>query len=344
MVTPDRPLQVRDIGEQGLLQRLQAFCPSEVIGDDAAVLAFVPEQSLVVTTDVLVDGVHFSDRTTTPEDAGWRAVAANLSDLAAMGASPLGITVGLGLPGDVTVEWVDRLYQGMATCLQTYHTAIVGGDIVRSPVITISITAFGDVNPTQIIHRSAAKPGDVIVVTGYHGSSRAGLELLLHPDLGQSLASTDRTALIRSHQRPIPRLDVIPLLFPPSSLSPPPYPPPIAGMDSSDGLADAIVQICRASQVGARIDRAHIPIAPVLQAWVSLEQAIDWALYGGEDFELVLTLPLEQANLLVSQLGHGAAIVGTVTSEPGVWLVDTTGHFPDRTLTLEPGFQHFEPD
>ncbi|MGI0488097.1 thiamine-phosphate kinase [Pantanalinema rosaneae CENA516] len=335
---PDRPLQVRDIGEPGLLQRLQAFCPPEVIGDDAAVFTTAPGRSLVVTTDVLVDGVHFSDRTTMPEDVGWRAVAANLSDLAAMGASPLGITIGLSLPGDVTVEWVDRLYQGMTACLQPYGTAIVGGDIVRSPVITISITAFGDVDPNQVIRRSVAQPGEVIVVTGYHGSSRAGLELLLHPDLGQSLASNDRDLLIRSHQRPIPRLDVLPLLFPPS---PSPTLPPIAGMDSSDGLADAIGQICRASQVGARIDRGQIPIDPALQAWVAPEQAIDWALYGGEDFELVLTLPPAQAQILISQLGKGAAIVGTTTSEPGVWLVDPADRFPDQPLTLESGFQHF---
>lgn len=341
MVTPDRPLTVRDIGEQGLLQRLQAFCPAEVIGDDAAVLTVPAGRSLVVTTDVLVDSVHFSDRTTTPEDAGWRAVAANLSDLAAMGASPLGITIGLGLPGDVTVDWVDRLYQGMTACLQPYQTAIVGGDVVRSPVITISITAFGDVDPHQVIRRSAAQPGDEIVVTGYHGSSRAGLELLLHPEQGQSLHPTDRTALIQTHQRPTPRLDVIPLLFPPSSL---PAPTSIAGMDSSDGLADAIVQICRASQVGAKIDRTQIPIAPALPAWVSPDQAIEWALYGGEDFELVLTLPPEQAQRLVSQLGHGAAIVGTTTVEPGVWLVDTEGNFPEQALSREPGFQHFEPN
>lgn len=350
MVTPDRRLTVRDIGEQGLLQRLQAFCPTEVIGDDAAVFAVPPGRSLVVTTDVLVDGVHFSNRTTAPEDAGWRAVAANLSDLAAMGASPLGITVGLGLPGEVTVEWVDRLYQGMTACLQNYQTAIVGGDVVRSPVTTISITALGAVTPDQVIQRSAANPGDAIVVTGYHGSSRAGLELLLHPEQGQSLYPNDRTTLIQAHQRPTPRLDVIPRLFPPSSPpSPSPSPAPsspslaIAGMDSSDGLADAIVQICRASQVGARIDRRQIPIAPALQAWVSPEQAIGWALYGGEDFELVLTLPLEQAQCLVSQLGHGAAIVGTITPEPGVWLVDPAGHSPDQSLTLEQGFQHFEP-
>jgi thiamine-monophosphate kinase len=116
-------VKVGDIGEKGLLERLQRFCPPEIIGDDAAVMATEPGQSLVVTTDVLVDEVHFSDRTTSPEDAGWRAVTANLSDLAAMGAVPLGITVGLGLRSDLLVSWVERLYQGMNECLQQYGTA-----------------------------------------------------------------------------------------------------------------------------------------------------------------------------------------------------------------------------
>ncbi|MGK7937977.1 MAG: AIR synthase related protein, partial [Xenococcaceae cyanobacterium] len=124
----DKPPQlVKDIGEQGLLQKLQSFCPQNIIGDDGAVIPTHPDQDLVVTTDVLVDGVHFSDRTTTAFDVGWRAVAANLSDLAAMGAEPLAITVGLSLPGDVLVSWVEELYLGLTACLQQYQTPIVGG-------------------------------------------------------------------------------------------------------------------------------------------------------------------------------------------------------------------------
>ena len=205
-------LRVRDIGEKGLLERLQRFCPPEVVGDDAAVIETLQGRSLVVTTDLLVDGVHFSDRTTSPEDAGWRAAAANLSDLAAMGASPIGITVGLGLPGNVLVSWVERLYQGMTQCLQQYETFVVGGDICRSSVITLAITAFGQVAPTLVIRRSAAQVGNAIVVTGVHGASRAGLELLLHPERGQNLSHVQRVALIQAHQRPIPRLDVLPVL------------------------------------------------------------------------------------------------------------------------------------
>ena len=327
---------LRDIGEKGLLERLQRFCAPEIVGDDAAVVATQMGQSLVVTTDLLVDGVHFSDRTTSPEDAGWRSAAANLSDLAAMGATPLGITVGLGLSGDLPVSWVERLYQGMTECLQHYDTAIVGGDVCRSSVITIAITAFGQVDPNRVIRRGAAQVGDAIVVTGVHGAARAGLELLLHPELGQNLSDAERIALIQKHQRPQPRLDVLPMLWEVTGVS-----PRLAGMDSSDGLADALVQLCQASGVGAKIDSHRIPIPVATRGWVSPEQALNWALYGGEDFELVLCLSPEPAELLVQQLGKGAAIVGTITTDSAAQLIELPDGIPNQVLSLSRGFQHW---
>ncbi|MBD2413521.1 thiamine-phosphate kinase [Nostoc calcicola FACHB-389] len=338
--------KVKDIGEQGLLAKLQCFCPPEIIGDDAAVLVAAPEQSLVVTTDVLVDGVHFSNLTTSPEDAGWRAAAANLSDLAAMGASPLGITVGLGLPGDLSVNWVERLYQGMTECLQKYNTPIVGGDVVRSPVTTLAITAFGQVHPNRIIRRSAAVVGDAIVVTGVHGASHAGLELLLHPESGQNLNDAQKTALIAAHQRPQPRLDVLSILekilncqSPIQNLK---SKIPVAGMDSSDGLADAVIQICRASSVGAVLELRQISLPTAFNHWLTPEQALEYALYGGEDFELVLCLPQEPASALVEYLGEGAAIVGRITPGSTILLHDDQKKFPDQVLSLSQGFQHFK--
>ena len=327
--------RLQDIGEQGLLQKLHHYCPAGVVGDDAALLQVADNHSLVVTTDTLVDGVHFSDRTTSPADAGWRAVAANLSDLAAMGAEPLGITVGLTLPGEIPIAWVEQLYQGMSDCLRPWHTPIVGGDVCRSSVISVAISAFGQVRPDRTIRRSTAQPGDAIVITGYHGASRAGLELLLNAECGLNLSETDRANLIQAHQRPKPRLDVISLLHAISgSIT-------ISGMDSSDGLADAVVQICRASHTGAILQRDRIPVPPGFQHLVSDQQAWDWILYGGEDFELVLCLPLVQAQTLVSQLGAGAGIVGTVTTDPIVVLQDSTKHYPDEILRLQKGFQHF---
>jgi thiamine-monophosphate kinase len=346
-------MKIRDIGEQGLLIRLQQFCPSDVVGDDAAVIPG-PElgQLLVVTTDVLVDKVHFSDRTTSPQDTGWRAAAANLSDLAAMGASPLGITVGLSITSDLAVNWVEQLYQGMSQCLQKYNTPILGGDVCRSSIITISITAFGQVFPKRIIHRSSAIVGDAIVVTGVHGASKAGLELLLNPEIGEKLSESQKKILIQAHQRPKPRLDVLPILWEildsPSVISPLPdqggdkeSPVSVAGMDSSDGLADAVLQICRASGVGARIERASIPLPPVLNQLISKEEVMNWALYGGEDFELVLCLPQEIAEKLVKHLGNEAAIIGKITPGNEVCLTDSSSTYAEQILSLDRGFQHF---
>lgn len=338
-------LRVKDLGEQGLLQVVQEFCPSDMVGDDAALITVLPDRALVVTTDVLVDGIHFSlglaapgIETTSAADVGWRSAAANLSDLAAMGAAPLGITVGLSLPGDVPVSWVRDLYRGLTECLQSFNTAIVGGDLCRSSVVTVAIAAFGQTPPHQAIRRSLARTGDAILVTGPHGASRAGLELLLHPDQGRELTGGDRATLIQAHQRPFPRLDVIPVLHTsfeqPQSFR-------VAGMDSSDGLADALVQICRASGVGARVDRRQIPLPNSLQRWLSPEQAIDWALYGGEDFELVLCLAPEVAQRVKEQLGAGAAIVGEIVNTPEVVLWDSRGEYASDRLTLGQGFQHF---
>lgn len=329
---------VKEIGEQGLLKILQRFCPSDIIGDDGAVLPTAADKSLVVTTDVLIDKVHFSETTTSPSDVGWRAAAANLSDLAAMGASPLGITVGLGLPGETPVNWVENLYQGMSQCLQKHNTSIVGGDIVRSPVISVAITAFGQVSPGLTIRRDKAKFGDAIVVTGCHGASRAGLELLLNPDLTTNLTKNDMEALIKAHQRPKPRLDILPILW---EIIDSYSVVDICGIDSSDGLADAVLQVCRSSQVGAVIEATQIPLHKAMIAWLTQEQALEYALYGGEDFELLLCLPKQAASELVQKLGNDAAVIGTITDSDKVLLHDKHEKNPDQVLNLSRGFQHF---
>ncbi|HEY9808718.1 MAG TPA: thiamine-phosphate kinase [Halomicronema sp.] len=329
--------QIKDIGEQGLLKKLQKFCPSNIVGDDAAIIDLQPHQSLVVTTDILVDGVHFSDTTTSPEDAGWRACAANLSDLAAMGATPLAITVGLALPNTTPVNWVERLYQGMVSCLQQYNTIIAGGDIVRSPIITLSITAFGQVNSKQTIRRSNAQPGYLIVVTGPHGSSKAGLEILLNSQLSKNLTPQEENSLIQAHRRPIPRLDILPKLW---QIIPSQSSQPIAGMDSSDGLADAVIQICQNSNLGAKVYAEKIPIHPALNKLVSPETALHWALYGGEDFELILCLPPSLA-IKLTETSKNCQIIGEITPQTGIYLTSQNGKFPDRELSLNQGFQHF---
>jgi thiamine-monophosphate kinase len=337
---------ISDLGERGLLKLIIPYCLPQTIGDDGAIVRVPRDCELVVTTDVLVDGVHFSDRTTTAFDVGWRAVAANLSDLAAMGATPLGITVGLSLPPTLPVVWLEQLYVGMQACLERYGTGIIGGDLTRSSVATVAITALGSAPRQNIIARSAARAGDAIVVTGYHGDSHAGLQLLLDPELG-NLADLQqhRARLISAHQRPQPRLDVLPLLDRLRANLDRAF--TVAGMDSSDGLADAIVQICEASGVGAILTRSSIPISPSL-AQMFPDTALDSALYGGEDFELVLTMPESIARQLVDLLGSGAAIIGKIVERSDILIIDDRGHQAPIDLGTvfarelrQSGFQHF---
>lgn len=337
---------VADLGEQGLLKLLQSYCPANVVGDDAALLTPAGGHQIVVTTDVLVDGVHFSDRTTPPHSVGWRATAANLSDLAAMGASGLGITVGLSLPHSCSVEWVQRLYQGITDCLAPHGMTIVGGDVCRSEHRAIAITALGQVDPNCAWRRNTAQIGDAIVVTGSHGGSRAGLALLLdqaeiRDEALATLSCVDRNNLVLQHQYPQPRLDWVRALGQSGLMGDRNSVdrwPRISAMDSSDGLADALLQICRASQVGARVEATKISQPNSLKPWPEL--ALNWALYGGEDFELVLCMAPELAAEICAEPSLSAMRIGEITAESGrVALAQENG--PVQTLSLNQGFQHF---
>jgi thiamine-monophosphate kinase len=315
-------LSLQDLGEQGLLKLLKPFC-SDRVGDDGAVMGSLPMgYELVVTTDILIDGVHFSPQTTSPEDAGWRAAAANLSDLAAMGASPWGVTLALGLPRDTELDWILGVYRGFTACLKKYGTELVGGDTVRSPIKTIAVTAFGQVPSDQIIYRHTAQVGDLIVITGEHGLSKAGLEILLNPDLAQDLSIPAIAKLHLAHQRPTPRLDALPL----------PY--RVSGMDSSDGLGDAIAQICDASGVSAKLDLGKTVIAEEIQIVANRAgvQAIDWVMYGGEDFELVLCLEPNHAHQFLNKLPK-SRVIGEIIPKN-----------PDRNFNMARTFQHFSPN
>ncbi len=348
MGTPlDSGRTIAELGEQGLLKLLQSYCPADVIGDDAALLTPATGYQLVVTTDVLVDGVHFSDRTTPPHSVGWRAAAANLSDLAAMGASGLGITVGLSLPPSCSVEWVQQLYWGMMDCLAPHDLAIVGGDVCRSEHRAIAITALGQVKPSQAWQRSTAQVGDAIVVTGSHGGSRAGLALLLEQvdawgEALDALPLLARDELVRQHQYPQPRLDWVRdvkrlRLMNLGGLVGSLGRHRASAIDSSDGLADALLQLCRASHVGAKVEAAKIPIPESLKPWPEL--ALDWALYGGEDFELVLCMAPGLAAKVCAESSLGTVMIGEITSELGISLIRENGLV--QSLSLEQGFQHF---
>ncbi|MGD1900399.1 MAG: thiamine-phosphate kinase [Phormidesmis sp.] len=349
---------IAELGELALIERLKPFCADGSIGDDAAVMSTRPNHNLVVTTDMLTENVHFSGRTTPPYSVGWRAAAANLADVAAMGAMPLGVTVGLGLPGHTPLKWVEELYRGMTDCLHAYGSAIVGGDLCRSIQRTISITAMGEVPPPQTIHRHSAVPGMTVVVTGPHGASRAGLALLLEElELGSD--NVDATLLnepstphlppssgligqakswIKAHQMPVPRFDALKDLRRLIEKTPYDVYPTVTGMDSSDGLANALLQISDSSRVGMDIIRSDIPLPAGLSAAVGAETALKWALHGGEDFELVLCLPADIAKAFTQT--RFAIAIGT-TTDSGIVRLLPSKHSKMGSPITHKSYQHF---
>lgn len=333
-----------ELGERAVLAKLRRYCASAV-GDDAFVQTLPADQALVVTTDVLIDGVHFSDRTLPPYALGWRAAAVNLSDLAAMGAEPVGITVAAGLPPTTEWGWLDSVYQGMQACLGDYGGEILGGDLARSAVRSFSITALGRVAPQGAMYRHSAQPGQAIVVTGYHGAARAGLAVLLDEFAAAPLDPALSRAWVAAHQYPTPRFDAIAQLsqLAQADASNPDYRNfnNFAGMDSSDGLANAVMQLCRTSGVGAKIVRSQLPIPPGLSQVVGQTTAEDWTLYGGEDFELVMCLPPQIADDLVTHLGGSSAVIGQTTAPPEIILVENLADSGGEPLSRDREFQHF---
>ena len=289
---------LRDLGEWDLLRRLAAYAPPGQLEDDAALIS-PAGQPLVVNTDLLVEGVHFSEATIGPLDLGWRAAAANLSDLAAMGCGTVvGLTVGLVAPGTTPWSWVEGVYDGLGAALQRYGGTLLGGDCSGGQQRTLAITALGRIGP-GVIRRCDGQPGDWLLSTGPHGHSRLGLALLLNElPAAQASALSDslRRRAIEAHRRPLPRLDAVEAL---AASRPPATPWRVAGTDSSDGLAAAVANLARASGCAAELCRQDLPIDPDL---ARLPQGEPWCLAGGEDYELVLAVEPAWGEALLTAL------------------------------------------
>lgn len=319
-----------DLGEAELLRRLARFAPPGQLDDDTAQLQR-PSADLLVNTDVLVETIHFSDATTAPSDVGWRAVAANLSDLAASGVDHVqGITVGLVAPGDTPWRWVEGVYSGIDSLLRESGGVLLGGDCSQGPIRMLSITALGTVGPLRL-HRSQARPGDWIVVSGAHGLSRLGLALLLEDSLlkGVNLPAGLKNQAIQQHQRPCPRLEALKSLV---NCKPVSLPWRAGGTDSSDGLLQAIDSLCRSSGCGAVLHKGMLPRA---EGWPDGPLWQRWCLSGGEDFELVVTLPEPWAKAWIDAQ-PSCRKVGVISDQANaiVWS-------DDDTLVVAEGFTHY---
>jgi thiamine-monophosphate kinase len=291
------------------------------IGDDAALLDVPAGQQLVACTDTLVAGVHFPS-VTTPEDIGWKALAVNLSDLAAMGAEPAWALLALTLPdGDAT--FVRRFAEGFAGLARMHGLALVGGDTTQGP-LAATVTALGLVPRARALTRGGARTGDAVFVTGTLGDAAGALRLLR--DSGKN-----EVALRAKLDRPQPRIAAGLALRGIAS----------ACIDVSDGLLADLGHVCAASQVGAEIQADALPVSPELEASFDARTCRDLALAGGDDYELCFTAPPAREAEIVETLAHarcGATRVGRVVAGSGVRVLDARASEIEVART---GWEHF---
>lgn len=314
----DKQTEISTLGEFGLINRLTKELPRhndstlKSVGDDAAVLYF-PDTKILVTTDLLLEGVHF-DLTYVPlKHLGYKAVAVNLSDIYAMNGTPRQITVSLGISKRFTVEHIEELYAGMRLACENYGVDIVGGDTTSSRQgLVISITAIGDAPENQIVYRDGAKDTDLICVSGDLGAAYMGLQLLEREKVasaGQKDFIPDfsgKEYLVERQLKPEPRRDIINILrdkgIKPTSM-----------MDISDGLSSELLHICKGSNTGCRIYEDRIPIdyqTAVMAQEINMN-LVTAALNGGEDYELLFTVPLTDHDK-ISKI-EGIHVIGYIT-------------------------------
>jgi thiamine-monophosphate kinase len=326
------------VGEFDLIDLIRARCAiarEDVrlgIGDDAALLAVPAGQLLAVSTDTLIEGVHFPP-STKPNDLGWKALAVNLSDLAAMGATPAWATLALTLP-QADAHWVGEFADGFAALAREFKLALVGGDTTQG-LLSITVTVHGFVPDGAALLRSGARAGDAVFVTGTLGDAAAGLRCLDKDDNEAarllSVPAGTREALIERLNRPTPRIAQGLALRGRAS----------ACIDVSDGLIADLGHICAASSVGAEIEVELLPRSSALMTVFDADALRGFQLAGGDDYELCFTATEHEAASLLGDLarsGCGATRVGHIVTEPGVRVLDGTGN---RIALARPGWEHF---
>jgi thiamine-monophosphate kinase len=293
------------------IRRVLSGAGPEVIvgpGDDAAVLA-AGSGELVLTADALIEDVHFDLGFTSARDLGYKALVVNVSDVAAMGASPRAAVVTLALSADLEAAWVIELYGGMREAADEHALWLVGGDLTRADRVAISVTVTGEVAPGRAVTRGGARPGDLVAVTGSLGASAAGLRIAR---LGRVRGDLER-ALLLAHLRPVARVGEGAVLARHGAT---------AMMDVSDGLAKDLSRLASASGVGVRLRIMDVPVA----AGASEAEALG----GGEDYELLVAIPTREALEAAAAELHGTygtelTAIGEVEDGRGVVAVSDDG-------------------
>jgi thiamine-monophosphate kinase len=295
------------------------------VGDDAAVLATRPDRRLVVAVDTIVEGVHFP-RSIDASAVGYRALAVNLSDLAAMGAEPSWMTLSLSLP-ESSEPWIAGFASGLLELAEQHDVALVGGDTVRGPLV-VTVQVAGWVEEDRWLTRSGARPGDLVMVSGIPGEAAAGLHVIQqHMPLNETTAQLQWRFL-----RPRPRIALGRQLRTEAS----------AAMDVSDGLLTDLQKLCAASRCGALLSIDALPPSPAMQELFDADTALDYALAGGDDYELVFTLPPEKLPDVLAQRDPAVplASIGVIIEGSGVQCQRNGAAFVPRRS----GYDHFAAD
>lgn len=297
------------------------------IGDDAAIIA--PGGDIAVAVDTLVAGVHFPDGFS-PHSTGHRALAVNLSDLAAMGARPRWATLALCLPA-VDVDWLEGFSSGFHELAERYEVSLIGGDTTRGQ-LAVTVTILGEAAGTSLL-RSGAAPGDRIVVTGTLGDAAAGLRRIVAATAGavpQDVPDADHDFLVNRFSYPVPRVEFGLAMAAVAT----------AAIDVSDGLLADLGHVIRQSGCGAQIDLEALPLSAALLGSCDREQAEQLALTGGDDYELCLAVPaaaLGRAHEIAAQTGTALTEIGEFVAGSGI----TGRRGADRQALDASGFQHF---
>jgi len=320
-----------ELGEFGLITRLtekiQIKNSSTLtgVGDDAAVLSF-PDKKIVVTTDLLTEGIHFNLMYVPLKHLGYKAVVVNLSDVFAMNATPRQITVSIAISSKFSLEAVEELYSGIHLACEKYGVDLIGGDTTSSLTgLTISITAIGEANDDELVYRSGAKPGDLVCVSGDLGGAYMGLQLLerenevfkVNPNQQPQFAGYDY--ILERQLKPEARADIKELLKTLDIKA-------TSMIDISDGLSSEVLHLCKASKVGCNIYEEKIPLDKQTKDFaeeLSINPLVA-ALNGGEDYELLFTVPIGSYDLIKKEFD--VTIIGHITPESeGANLVTTGG-------------------
>jgi len=331
-------MNLEDLGEFGLIDRIRrsfARRSSKApigIGDDAAALCVSPGNMLLATTDMLIEGIHFDLATTDFYSLGWKSAAVNLSDIAAMGGRPRFCLVALAIPRRVTVEQIFAFYRGLGALLRKHAVLLVGGDTCSSKKdFVVTVVLLGESLKEQVLLRSGARQGDLIFVTGFLGDSAAGMELL-------NAARRDKSAkgkkihskLVDKHLRPVPRVEWGQKLAATCVVT--------SMIDVSDGLSSDLGHICDESRVGAEIHVDRLPLSKAIRSARELSRSpLEYALSGGEDYELLFTAPGNQERRVYTIM-PGATNIGTITKARGMKLLFPSGAVKPYTSS---GYDHF---